>query len=73
MKYEELSSELKNTIVYEMLHKIGGFSYMALCRKYGLSSGVIRKIIRQDLWHAMAKQIKPGNQGVEKMDFFGLQ
>jgi len=55
MKYEELSSELKNTIVYEMLHKIGGFSYMALCRKYGLSSGVIRKIIRQDLWHAMAK------------------
>jgi Mor family transcriptional regulator len=60
MKYSELSSELKNTIVYEMLHKIGGFSYIALCRKYGLSSGVIHKIVRDDLWIAMSKPIKPG-------------
>jgi hypothetical protein len=55
MKYSELSSELKNTIVYEMLHKIGNFSYIAICRKYGLSSGVVRKIVHQDLWIAMAK------------------
>jgi ribosomal protein S25 len=55
MKYSELSSELKNTIVYEMLHKIGNPSLHFLGRKYGLNISVIRKIIRQDLWIAMAK------------------